>query len=183
MNIRVSSDLAGLAARLTAAGGTLRPAVAAGAAAVKRALEDFYRAMPGKSFYRDAVAGNKVAVAEIRDSSATVTIDSRELAHHIRGGTVRPIPPRKALAIPVTDEARAAGYPSNNRIPGVFHPKGTRVLAVKNAGSESFRVLWVLAASVTHRPHPEAQPDEARLASAAEPVMREAILRALKRRG
>ena len=183
MNIKINSDLTDLANGLAAAGGSLRPALAAGAAAVKRTVEDFYRSRPSRSgFFKKCVEGGKVAVTSLTDTSAKVTVDSYELAHHIRGGVIRPIPPRTALAIPVTDEARAAGYPSNNRIPGLFRPKGTRVLAVKMEGSEAFRVLYVLAASVNQRPHPEAIVPAAALEAAASNAMRAAIIRALRGR-
>lgn len=181
--IKVTGDLEELALTLQARGGSLRPALGAGAAAVKRTVQDFYRSLPSRSgFYKSQVAGEKVAITELTDAHAVVTLDSYEIAHRINGGTVRPLAPRRALAIPLNDEARAAGYPSNNRIPGVFKPKGTNVLAVKNEGSESFRVLWALVASVTHRPDPSAAVPSAMLQSAASDAMRSAILRALRGR-
>jgi hypothetical protein len=180
--VTLSGDLKQLAETLLARGGRLRPATAAGAAAMKRSIEDYYRGKPGKGFFKASVAGSKVAITELQETHAVVMIDSYELAHRIKGGTVRPIAPRRALAIPRTDEARAAGYPSNNRIPGVFHPKGTRVLAVKNPGSDSFRALWALVPSVTHRPHPEDDVPLGIIRTAAEPAMRDAILRALRGR-
>jgi hypothetical protein len=182
VQVRVN-DLADLAARLRAAGGSLRPALAAGAAALARAIQDHYRSRPSRSgFWARQVAGGKVQVASLTEERAVVTIDSYELAHKVRGGTVRPIAPRKALAIPLTDEARLAGYPSNNRIPGLFRPKGTRVLAVKNPGSDSFRALWALVPSVTHRADPGALPPEAALRAASTEAMRQTIVRALLRR-
>lgn len=181
MKISLSSELTSLASRVSGAGGSLRPALAAGAAAVARAVGDFYRAKPSRSgFWSRMVSGSAIQVTSLSDTAAVITLDSYEIAHRIKGGTVRPIAPRKFLAIPLNDEARAAGYPSNNRIPDLFVPKGTRVLAAPNPDG-TFRALWALVASVTHRPDPSSAVPDALLAAAAEPAMRDAILRALKK--
>lgn len=179
--IRLSGDLPALAAALRAAGGSLRPVISGGAYAIVNAIKAHYRSKPGKSFFQSVVSGDKVFVDKLDDSQAIIKINSYELAHRIKGGTVRPIPPRRALAIPLTEEARAAGYPSDKRIRGVFRPKGTNVLAVKDG--DGFRALWALVASVTHRPRPEDAVPEGVLQAAAEPVMRDAILRALRNKG
>lgn len=178
MLIRISADIKDFSSRV--ASGKLRAALAAGAVAVRRAIEDFYRAKPSSSgFYARQVAGGRVAVTSLSDTRSVITHDSYEIAHRIRGGTVRPIPPRRALAIPLTPEARAAGYPSNNRIPGLFRPKGTRVLAVKEG--DGIRALWALSASVTHRPDPSSAVPPQTLSSAASSAMRDAILLALRK--
>ncbi len=151
---------------------------AAGLAAVA-SIRRHFRAIPSRSgFFHEQVAGGKVDVTEVTESQATVTVDSRELAHYVRGGTVRPIPPRKALAIPVSDRARAAGYPSDGRIRDLFllPPKsaaGGRAGLLCTTEGKRLEVHYVLMGAVTHKGHPGAWPPpalegEARLAMEAD---------------
>lgn len=185
--VKLSGDLQELAAALRAQGGRLRPAMAAGALAVRRSVIDYYRGISKNGFYASQASEEKVQVTALEESHAQVTVDSFELAHKITGGDVYPIPPRRNLAIPLTDEARAAGYPSNKRIPGVFRPghvkgvpnSGKHVLAVKDG--KGFRALWALVEKVTHQPDPKAQIPMGTLDDAASNAMREAIVRAMRR--
>jgi len=63
----------------------------------------------------------KTDVAEIGEAGARVTCDSRAVAMRASGGTVRPRS-AKALAIPLTPQAYAAGWPSNSGLPLAFVP-------------------------------------------------------------
>lgn len=164
-----------LAARLAPGSQPVARAVAEGAAELKALVERHYSETSTGGWRKSHVSGGQVGITA-GTTGAAVSIDSKELAHLIRGGTVRPTAPRKALAIPLTAEARAAGNPSNKRIPDVFHPKGTRILARKRADG-ALEALWALCAQVTHRAHPEYAPD---MAAAADSV-KAAIDRSLRR--
>lgn len=185
--IKLSGDLQRLAGVLVGQGGRLRPALASGAVALRSALIGYYRSISAGGFYASMVSEDRIAITALDETRAEVTIDSPQLAHKITGGDVYPIPPRQNLAIPLTAEARAAGYPSNRRIRGVFRPghvkgvpnSGKHVLAVKDG--TGFRVLWALASKVHHEPDPRAIVPDAVLSGDAEMAMREAILRALRR--
>lgn len=141
-----------------------RPILAAGAKAVEAAIRTSFRAMPSRSgFFAAQVNAGKVQTTELTDEHAVVSVDSRELAHYISGGTIFPIPPRKALAIPLTDAARAAGYPSNKRIDGIFMLKGKRGVNPTLCATGGYGLIahWVLVPSVTTPAHPDAWPQAA----------------------
>ena len=184
--IRLSGDLKTLAEKLSGQGGRLRPVMAAGAASARLAIVEYYRSISQHGFYASQANSEKVAITALGETRAEITIDSYELVHKIKGGDVYPLPPRHNISVPLTDEARAAGYPSNRRIKGVFRPghikgvpnSGKHVLAVKDG--KGFRVLWALAEKVTHRPDPKAEIPAELLEAAAEGVMRSELLNALK---
>lgn len=157
------------------ASGAIRPRaiLAAGAKAAEAAIRRHFRGMPSRSkFFASSVAGGKVQVSELTDAQAVVTIDSRELAHYIGGGKVEPVHGR-ALAIPVSDRAREAGYPSAGRIPDLFMRKsdGGRATLCTSDGAV-LETHYVLVASVTHQPHPDAWPGAAIEATAHSAMQR-----------
>ncbi len=170
--------LLALAAKLQPGGQVAARAVNEGAAELKALVERHYKETSVGGWRKGQTDKGQVSVTRADPSAmaAEVTIDSKELAHLIRGGTVRPTPPRKALAIPLTEEARAAGNPGNKRIPDVFRPKGTRILARKGPDG-ALQALWALASQVTHRAHPEYEPGAAALSGG----VKAAIDRSLRR--
>ncbi|HPS07305.1 MAG TPA: hypothetical protein PLG22_07220 [Kiritimatiellia bacterium] len=106
-----------------------RPVLAAGAGEYKKAwLEHFQaldargnrRGFPPKNFWIEE-GYKKTGVAELNEAYATVTCDSRAVAFRAYGGTVRPVS-AKALAIPVSAAAYAAGWPGNSGLPLEFVP-------------------------------------------------------------
>jgi len=148
--------------RLLAAG-LVRPReiLAAGAKAAEAAIRRHFRGLPSRSgFFKAQVAGGRVQVSELTEEQAVVTVDSRELAHYIGGGRIEPVHGR-ALAIPVSDRARAAGYPSAGRIPGLFMRKEAGRATLCTTEGKVLETHYVLAGAVEQDPHPEAWPEEA----------------------
>jgi hypothetical protein len=103
-------------------------------------------------------------LAQVTPDTATIRIASRILAHKITGGTVRPGPGKRYLAIPL----RAAAYgksPGGGQVPGLFFlrtKKGRQYLMKKGAKSGPLKAAlspWYrLVTSVTHQPDPQALP-------------------------
>lgn len=142
-----------------------RAILAAGAKAVESAIRRHFRAMPSRSgFFAAQVAEGKVQTTSLTDDAAEVDVDSRELAHYVAGGRVEPIPPRRALSIPLTDEARAAGYPSAGRIPGLFllrtklGQNNHRAGLLCTTDGAYLEAHYALVPYVDHDPHPGAWP-------------------------
>ena len=96
---------------------------------------------------------------KLTDEEAVVEVASRELAHYIHGGPVRPLPPRKALAIPLTERARRAGSPSLGNIKDLFlvKTKGRKPLLCTMEGKR-LEAHYVLVKSVTHKGHQDKWP-------------------------
>ena len=171
MRIRVdASKLVGLLERLNR-----RALLGAGAKAIERTIRRAFRSLPSRSgFFEEMVAGGRVTTPVLTDDEAVVKVDSRELAHYIRGGPVRPLPPRKALAIPQTQRARDAGSPSLGNIPDLFMVKrrGKNPLLCATEGKHLV-AHYALVGGVTHRPHPEHWPEAEIRNSAAKAMQQE----------
>jgi len=105
-----------LASRLTPGGSAATAAVQAGAAALQLAVERHYRHTSQGGFRKAHVSKGQVSLTTT-PTTASVNINSKELAHLILGGRVVPVPPRKAPAIPLTPEARAAALEALSRNP------------------------------------------------------------------
>ena len=143
------------------------------ARALMRDTQDFY-AEKGSVFwgriggaFKDE-SGEGVARVSVMGEQGAILI------HKVNGGTVYPKPPKKNLAIPASEEARKAGWPSWNRTPplrlgawgrdGKPHALVEADVARKVRGkwlkeSPAFRRIWYwLAPSATHLPDPEALP-------------------------
>lgn len=106
-----------------------RRLLAAGAAEYKRLWRARFDALdaagnkkgfPPKNFWIKE-GKLKTDVADLTADMARVTCDSRAVAMRSAGGTVRPRT-AKALAIPLTPQAYAAGWPSNSGLPLEFVP-------------------------------------------------------------
>ena len=106
-----------------------RRLLAAGAAEYKRLWRARFDALdaagnkkgfPPKNFWIKE-GKRRTDVAELTAIQARVTCDSRAVAMRSAGGTVRPRA-AKALAIPLTPQAYAAGWPSNSGLPLEFVP-------------------------------------------------------------
>lgn len=114
---------------------------------------------------------DKTTVALVTDEVAVVQVASVKIAHKLLGGTIRPGPGRKALAIPLTEEAYAAGSPRLKVINGLFHPKGTNFLATMNFGrdgaADELVLQYMLVKQVTQAPDPRTLPDAETLGAAA----------------
>jgi len=106
-----------------------RRLLAAGAAEYKRLWRARFDALdaagnkkgfPPKNFWIKE-GKRRTDVADLTADMARVTCDSRAVAMRSAGGTVRPRA-AKALAIPLTPQAYAAGWPSNSGLPLEFVP-------------------------------------------------------------
>jgi hypothetical protein len=106
------------------------------------------------------------ALSSVTATTATVTVTDPALAQKIHGGTIRPRPGRKFLALPL--RAEAAG-----RMPGsgLFFMRTRRgkglLVAAGRAGRggprESVRPYYLLVPGVTQRADPRALPPQAAL--------------------
>jgi hypothetical protein len=117
---------------------------------------------PTKNFWTREGA-NKTALTEITDNSATVSVASPAIAHKITGGTITPKRGR-ALAIPATARAYAAGSPREGRWAHgelfLVKPKGGHAFLATRNGDAIEAQYW-LVGSVTQAPDPQALPDSA----------------------
>lgn len=136
-----------------------RAILARGAKAAEAVIVRHFRARPSRSDFFARQVDGTVNTTELTDTHAVVSVASRELAHYIDGGTVRPIPPRKALAIPISERARRAGSPSVGMIPDLFMLKrpGKPPLLCTTEG-KTLTMHYVLVKSATHVPHRDAWP-------------------------
>jgi hypothetical protein len=124
------------------------------------------RGWASKHFWNREVRAN-TALAEFDETQATVRIASPAFAQKLYGGTITPKRGR-ALAIPLTAEAYAAGSPKNWSAPGgryLFRPAGRQFLAVRERGKGkgALRAMWALVPSVTQAPDARALPPRAAL--------------------
>jgi hypothetical protein len=120
---------------------------------------------PSSNFWAKRVAEN-TALTEISATRATVTVDSPEYAHKLKGGTINPKRGR-ALAIPANAQAYAKGSPREldsdflELIP--IRAGGNLVGFLRERQSDiatrGGRVWYWLLKKVTHRPERGAQPD------------------------
>lgn len=100
----------------------------------------------------------KTALRGYDADSATVGVASAQFAFKLTGGTIRPGPGRKLLALPVRAEAYGV-YPRAGTIPGLFFKKltgGKMYLAARDG--TALRVYWRLVPSVTIPMDPRALP-------------------------
>jgi hypothetical protein len=111
---------------------------------------------------------DKTALRDVTADSATVGIDSAPFRMKLNGGTIRPGPGRKLLAIPVRAEVYGV-LPRAGTIPGLFFKKltGGRMYLAARDGS-ALRVYWRLVPSVTIPADPRALPSVADLKAALE---------------
>jgi hypothetical protein len=111
---------------------------------------------------------DKTALRAWDDRSATVGIASRPFAFRLSGGTIRPGPGRRLLAIPLRAEA-AGVLPRAGTIPGLFFKRlagGRMYLAARDG--QALRVYWRLVPAVTLPADPRALPPLAELQAALE---------------
>ena len=137
----------------------------------ERAVKDHFRkrelgspnkqGFPRTHFWRKE-GFDKTAVAEVTPDRATVTIGSAAIGFKLRGGTIRPGPGKKALAIPLT--ALAYGRrPSENHIPGLFvRRRAGRAAYLATREGKALRVHYLLLRSVTQRADHDTLPDNLR---------------------
>lgn len=116
-----------------------RAALAAGAGEYKKCWREHFQALDSKGNRRGFPSRNfwiqegfkKTEVGELTPEYATILCDSRAVAFQAFGGTIRPRT-GKCLAIPVSPEAYAAGWPSNSGLPLEFIPiRNARTPAVR----------------------------------------------------
>jgi hypothetical protein len=113
---------------------------------------------------------NKTALRSITNTSALVGVASVEIAHKLRGGTIRPGPGRRALALPLRAEA-AGVLPRAGTIPGLFVLRSKAVGKLFLATTEpsgALRVFWKLVPSVTQEKDPRTLPPVADIRAALE---------------
>lgn len=165
-----------------------RPILAAAAGAVAdgvrrhflaRNAEPNRKGWPKRNFWTREGA-NHTAVGLVTDAAAVVQVSSAAIAHKLTGGTIRPGPGRRALAIPLTAEASAAGSPRLGVLDGLFRPRGTRILATRGAGGRLVP-QYALAAKVTQAADPRTLPPARDLQQAAVRAADAAVERALRR--
>lgn len=129
-----------------------RALAAAGAAEYKRLWRGRFaeldaagnkKGWPSRHFWINEGA-RKTDVAEVSDSGARVTCDSRAVAMRSTGGTIRPRD-GGTLSIPLTARADAAGWPSNSGLPLEFVPiKSAKNPAVRGklVEARATRISW-----------------------------------------
>lgn len=148
----------------------------AGAKAVQRGIVTHLRALqargnasgwPSQNFFargRNSVEKN-VGIASISDKGAVVTIADPRFLHRITGGTVT-AKRRRFLAIPLRAEACALAGKGSIREAAPFlkvrRASGGRLFLVRELKDRS-EFWFALVPSVTHKPRPEDQPDQAAL--------------------
>lgn len=111
----------------------------------------------------------KTALRSFDESQATVGIDSPAFAHKITGGTIRPGPGRRALALPMRPEVYGV-LARANTIPGLFPIRskilGKAWLATREGGA--LRFYFRLVPSVFQAADPRALPPVEQLRAALE---------------
>lgn len=128
----------------------------------------------------------KTAPGALTATSAEVRVSSPIIAHKLTGGTIRPGPGRRALAIPVDEEAYLAGQPSLKVIPNLklvkVGPKGrqTAVLA-QDTGHDQLEIKYRLVPAVTQPADPRTLPPPDTLAQAAGDAAAAALARQVRR--
>jgi hypothetical protein len=119
---------------------------------------DHYMSGPHSGEWQQTVpAGwqDPVVINSGEETSVSVVNDAPYLAHKVLGGTIAPTN-AQFLTIPLVPEAkgvRAAEFGQT-----LFHPKGTRVLAMKGSGKELIPI-YALVESVNQAPWPGALPE------------------------
>lgn len=122
-----------------------------------------------RSHFWNRVVRDATALRDVSDNRATVGIASREFAHKITGGTIKPGPGRRFLALPMRAEAYGV-LPRDNTIPGLFPIRskilGKAWLATREGGA--LRFYFRLVPSVHQAADPRALPPIAELQRALE---------------
>jgi hypothetical protein len=133
---------------------------------LKREGEPNKHGWPRSHFWNREVR-DKTALREVTADRAVVGIDSAPFRFKVTGGTIRPGPGRKMLAIPTRAEAYGV-LPRANTIPGIFlvHTGGRLYLAAKDGSA--LRIYWRLVPYVTQAPDPRALPPTDQLQAALE---------------
>jgi hypothetical protein len=134
-------------------------------------LRDHFRgrnAEPNKANFPKQNFWNRIrtatALTSFDNECATVTVADPAFGFKVTGGTIKP-KEGKALSIPI-HPAAAGIMPRSKLIPGLFHPRGTRVLAIKSPDGKSLINLYMLAPSVTQQADPRALPPREKIVAA-----------------
>jgi hypothetical protein len=146
---------------------------------LKREGEGNKHGWPSQHFWSREVR-DKTALREATADHAVVGIDSAKFRFKVNGGTIRPGPGRRLLALPVRAEVYGV-LPRANTIPGLFFKKmagGKMYLAAKDGSA--LRVYWRLVPSVTQPPDPRALPPTEQLRAALEAKATEEVGRILQ---
>jgi hypothetical protein len=133
----------------------------------KRDAEGNKQGFPPQGFWNKE-ARDKTQLRSATADRAVVGIDSAKFRFKVTGGTIRPGPGRRLLAIPLRAEVYGK-MPRGNYIPGLFFKKmsgGRMYLAAKDG--QALRVYWRLVPSVTQPPDPRALPPVDQLRAALE---------------
>lgn len=136
------------------------------------------KGFPRSHFWNREVR-DKTALREVTADRAVVGIDSPEFRFKLTGGTIRPGPGRKNLAIPLRGEVYGV-LPRANTIPGIFlvHTGGRLYLAARDGSA--LRVYWKLVPFVTQVADPRALPPTEKLQAALEARADQEIQRILQ---
>jgi hypothetical protein len=121
----------------------------------------------------------KTALRSVTDDTAVVGVASPQFAFRVRGGTIKPGPGKRFLAIPTRPEVYGV-RPSAKTIPGLFFARsGNRAWLATREG-KALRVYWRLVRSVTQAADPRALPPIADLQAALEARAQQELARILK---
>jgi len=169
-----------------------RAALGGAAAGVVRLLRRHFAARDAEGNRRDwprthwwtREVRSATAVAEVTADEATVRIASRQFALAVTGGTIRPLAPRRFLALPLRAEV-AGKYPRSRPVEGLFFLRsrsgrgGFLATREEGAGVRGRLTLWYrLVASVRRPADPRALPPEGEIAAQAGARLRGAVERA-----
>jgi len=146
---------------------------------LKREGEGNKHGWPEQHFWNHEVRG-KTALREATADRAVVGIDSAPFRFKVNGGTIRPGPGRRLLAIPMRAEAYGV-LPRAGTIPGLFFKKmagGKMYLAAKDG--TALRVYWRLVPQVTQPPDLRALPPAEQLQAALEAKANEEVGRIIQ---
>ena len=129
------------------------------------------RGWPRSHWWAREVRGN-TALREVTADSATVGIASRQFRFKLTGGTIRPGPGKRALALPMRPEVKGV-LPRAKTIPGIFVIRskilGRAWLVTRDSGPHgALRFYWRLVPSVHQDPDVRALPPVAELQAALE---------------
>ena len=97
------------------------------------------------------------AFAAATDTAAKVNVSDPAFAQKVHGGTIRPVE-AKSLAIPLREEAKIAGRPRAQLIPGLFILKTHGRAYLARREDRALRFYYKLVKSVTQQADPRALP-------------------------
>lgn len=155
-----------------------RAILQAAARSIRRDLQRHFRvreqtpnAMGGQRTHWWARVSRSTQIASVDDHQAVVSISEPGIALKVYGGTVRPVE-KRALTIPIHPEAYGRRADTVESITGRklwrFQPKKTGpAFLARSLGDDQIRLLYVLKASVTMRPDPDALPSVAAMEQSA----------------